>query len=58
MMASHLGSMLLFAGFASLVLAVLMKDDVSEQLRFGAMLFAGFAAAGVTLGWLMFAFPL
>lgn len=57
-MASHVGSMLLFSGFVSLVLALLMKDDVSEQVRFGALLFAGFAAAGVVLGWLMFAFPL
>ena len=57
-MASHVGSMLLFSGFVSLILALLMKDDVSEQIRFGAMLFAGFAAAGVVLGWLMFAFPL
>jgi len=58
MMSSHVGSMLLFSGFVSLVFALLMKDEVGEQVRFGAMLFAGFAAAGVVLGWLMFAFPL
>ena len=58
MLDSHLGLMLLFAGFVSLVLALLTKDDLKEQVRFGAMLFAGFAATGVVLGWLMFAFPL
>ena len=58
MMASHVGLMLLFSGFVSLVLALLTKDDVKEQVRFGAMLFAGFAVTGVVLGWLMFALPL
>ena len=58
MMPSHMGLMLLFAGFVSLVFALLIKDEANEQVRFGAMLFAGFVAAGVVLGWLMFAFPL
>ena len=57
-MASHVGLMLLFSGFVSLVLALLTKDNVKEQVQFGAMLFAGFAVTGVVLGWLMFAFPL
>ena len=50
--------MLLFSGFVSLVFALLMKDDIAEQVRFGAAMFAGFVAAGLALGWLMFAFPL
>jgi len=58
MLESHLGLMLLFAGFVSLILALLTKDDVKEQVRFGALLFAEFAVAGVVLGWLMLAFQL
>lgn len=58
MLDSHLGLMLLFAGFVSLVLALLTKDDLKEQVRLGAMLFVGFAVTGVVLGWLMFALPL
>ena len=58
MLNSHLGLMLLFSGFVSLVLALLAKDEVKEQIRFGAMLFAGFAVTGVVFGWLMFAFQL
>ena len=50
--------MSLFAGFVSLVFAVLMKDEPREQAKFGAMLFAGFVGAGVLLGWLLYAFPL
>ena len=57
-MQSHLVLLVLFAFFVSLVFAVLTKDGVSEQVRFGATLFAGFIAAAVVLGWLMYPFPL
>ena len=58
MIESHLVLLVLFAFFVSLVFAVLTKDDVREQVRFGAMLFGGFLAAAVVLGWLMFPLPL
>ncbi len=57
-MQSHLLLLAIFAFFVSLVFAVLTKDDAAEQLRFGGMLFAGFIAAGLVLGWLMFPVPL
>ena len=50
--------LVLFAFFVSLVFAVLAKDDAREQVRLGAMMFAGFIAVGVVLGWLMYPFPL
>jgi len=57
-MQSHLLLLVLFALFVSLVFAVLTKDDLREQIRFGGLLFAGFIAAAVVLGWLMYPFPL
>ena len=57
-MRSHFLLMALFAFFVSLVFAVIAKDDVREQVRFGAMMLAGFVAAAVVLGWLMYPFPL
>ena len=57
-MQSHLVLMAAFAFFVSLVFAVLSKDDLNEQLRFGGMLFAGFILAAIVLGWLMYPFPL
>ena len=48
----------LFSFFVSLVFAVLGKDDLKEQLRFGGLMFAGFLAAAIVLGWLMYPFPL
>lgn len=57
-MHSHLLLLILFAFFVSLVFALIAKDDAQEQLRFGGMLFAGFIASALVLGWLMLPFPL
>lgn len=56
-MHSHLLFLVLFAFFVSFVFALLAKDEPADQLRFGGMLFAGFVASAVVLGWLMFPFP-
>jgi hypothetical protein len=55
---SHFLLMVLFALCVSTVFAVLMRDDPSTQLRFGAMLFAGFVGVALVLGWLMHPLPL
>ena len=57
MIRRHLLLLVVFAFFVSLVFAVVNKDDVRDQLRFGALLFAGFVATALVLGWLMFPFP-
>jgi hypothetical protein len=57
-MRSHLVLLTLFAFFVSLVFAVIAKDEAVEQLRFGGMMFAGFLASAIVLGWLMYPFPL
>jgi len=57
-MTSHLGLMLLFAFFVSLVFATITKDTAKEQLQVGAKLFAMFAGAALALGWVMRLFPL
>jgi hypothetical protein len=55
---THLGLMAVFALFVSIAFAALMRDDVGDQVRFGARLFAGFMVAGVVLGWLLYPLPL
>ena len=57
-MHSHLLLLVLFAFFVSLVFALIAKDDIADQLRFGGMLFGGFLVSAIALGWLMFTFPL
>ncbi len=56
-MHSHFFLLVLFAFFVSFVFALIAKDEMSEQLRFGGMLFGGFILSAVVLGWLMFPFP-
>ena len=55
---SHLLLLVVFAFLVSLVFAVLMRDEPRAQLRTGAMMFGGFVAAAIVLGWLMFPLPL
>ena len=57
-MQSHLLLLGLYAFFVSLVFALLSYDDAKAQVRFGAMLFGGFIAAAIVLGWLMYPFPI
>ena len=57
-MTDHFLAMALFAFFVSLIFAVLMRDEPRAQLRLGAIMFLGFLASAVMLGWLMYPFPL
>ncbi len=56
-MESHTLLLALFSFFVSLVFALLTRDDPREQLRVGGMMFGGFLAAAVVIGWLMYPFP-
>jgi hypothetical protein len=58
MLHSHILLLVLFAFFVSVVFALLVKNDLTEQIRFGGLLFAGFVAAAIVLGWLMYPFPI
>jgi hypothetical protein len=55
---SHLAVLSVFAVLVSSVFAALMKDTPREQLRTGGVMFAGFLATAIVLGWLMFPLPL
>lgn len=57
-MTTHVGLMALFAFFVSVVFAALGKESVSDQVRMGVRLFAGFLAAGIGIGWLLYPLPL
>ncbi len=57
-MTSHVGLLVLFAALVSAVFAALSRDAPRDQLRTGAVMFAGFVGAAILLGWLMYPFPL
>lgn len=54
---SHLGLMVVFALFVSIVFATLMRDEPREQVMFAARLVVGFVGAGVVIGWLLYPLP-
>jgi heme/copper-type cytochrome/quinol oxidase subunit 4 len=55
---SHFLLLALFALLVSIVFAALMRDDPRQQIRTAAMMFGGFIATAVVLGWLMYPLPL
>jgi putative Mn2+ efflux pump MntP len=55
---SHFLLLVVFSFFVSLVFGVLLRDDPRQQLRTGALMFGGFIATALVLGWLMYPFPL
>lgn len=57
-MQTHLGLLVLFAAFVSIVFAVLLRDEPRSQLRFGATLFGAFVVGAMAAGWLMLPLPL
>lgn len=57
-MTSHLGLMVIFSVFVSIAFAALMRDTPGEQARFALRLIAGFIAAGILIGWLLYPLPL
>ena len=57
-MTSHVGLLIVFALFVSVVFAALSRETPREQLRFGLRLFGAFVAAALLLGWLMYPLPL
>ena len=55
---SHFLLLVLFSLIVSVVFGVLLRDEPREQLRTGGLMFGGFIAAALVLGWLMYPLPL
>ena len=56
--ASHFLYMVVYALLVSIVFATLLKDNRREQVRTARMMFGGFIAAALVIGWVMYPFPL
>ena len=56
-MSTHLGGMVAFALFVSVVFAALMRDTPADQLRLGVRLFGGLVGVGILVGWLLYPLP-
>jgi hypothetical protein len=56
-MISHLVALVLFSGLVSVVFAFLQREEPRARVLFGLKIFAGFLAATLIVGWMMFPFP-
>jgi heme A synthase len=54
----HFLLLIVFAFLVSAVFAALARDEPRQQLRTGALMFGGFVAAAIVLGWVLFPLPL
>jgi len=57
-MTDHFLLLTIFAFFVSVVFGVLLRDEPRDQFRTGVLMFGGFLAAALALGWLLYPFPL
>ena len=57
-MSTHVGIMVLFALFVSVVFGVLMRDEPRDQIVLGLRLFGALVGGGVLAGWLLYPLPL
>ena len=57
-MTTHVGLMVVFALFVSVVFATLLRDNPKEQLKLGAKMFAGMVGGAIAAGWLLYPLPL
>ncbi|MCX6562392.1 MAG: hypothetical protein NTU60_02170 [Candidatus Aminicenantes bacterium] len=55
---SHLFSMILYAFFVTVVLALLRRDNKRSRLRYGLFLFLIMIGGALLFGWLMYLFTL
>lgn len=56
-MTTHLGVMVVFAFFVSVVFAALTRDNPAEQLRLGLRWFGALVGGAILVGWLLYPLP-
>jgi hypothetical protein len=53
---SHLLSMIIYAFFVSIVMALIRRAEKKERIRYGLTLFLVMVAGAVAFGWFMYLF--
>ena len=55
---SHFEALVIFAIIVSTVFALITKNELREQVRYGVFVFLSFLAVALAVGWLMYPLPL
>ncbi len=58
MLQSQFVLLVIFSLCVSAVFGALLREEAREQLTLAATMFAGFVAAAIGIGWLMYPFPI
>ncbi|HVA00526.1 MAG TPA: hypothetical protein VMV34_02620 [Terriglobia bacterium] len=56
MVISHFTALVLFSFIVSVVFAILSKENLRDQLIYGAKVFLAFVGIALLLGWIMYPF--
>ena len=56
MVISHFTALVLFSFFVSVVFAILSKENLRDQVIYGAKVFIAFVGIALLLGWIMLPF--
>lgn len=56
MVISHFTALVLFSFIVSVVFAILSKENLRDQLIYGAKVFCAFVGISLLLGWIMYPF--
>lgn len=51
---SHLTALLLFAGFASVIFGITLREGVREQVRYGLIALVWFVGGAIAGGWFLY----
>jgi len=58
MILSHFTALVVFALIVSTVFALITKNELREQFRYGVFVFLSFLAVAIVVGWFMYPLPL
>jgi hypothetical protein len=54
-MTTHLGVLILFAACVAAVFGVLLRDDLTEELKLAGRIFSALVLGAYVVGWIMYA---
>ncbi len=55
---SHIISMILYSGFVCVVLALIRRQEIKEQIKYGLFLFLIMVVGALLFGWFMYLFAI
>ena len=55
---SHIISMILYSSFVCIILALIRREEIKEQIKYGLFLFLIMVVGALLFGWFMYLFAI